>query len=159
MHVPTLYLDTSVIGGLFDDEWKDATKDLFSLAGLGVYHLVASVVTAKEVLGAPPQVQACFAEKFTDPAQIFELSPSAETLAQAYLAAGVVSPKYADDARHVAIATVNQVGLVVSWNFKHLANIKREAGFNAVNLLQGHPQIRILTPLEFINEDDEDQDL
>jgi hypothetical protein len=36
-------------------------------------------------------------------------------LAQAYLAAGVVSPNYADDARHVAIATVEQVGLVVSW--------------------------------------------
>jgi hypothetical protein len=47
---------------------------------------------------------------------------------------------------------------VVSWNFKHLANIKREAGFNAVNLLHGWPQMRILTPLQLLNDEtDEDQ--
>ncbi len=61
----------------------------------------------------------------------------------------------AEDARHIAVATVNALPLVVSWNFKHLANIKREAGFNAVNLLQGYPQIRILTPLQLLNEPDE----
>ena len=43
----------------------------------------------------------------------------------------------------------------MSWSFKHLANIKREAGFNAVNLSQGYPQIRILTPLQLLNEPDD----
>lgn len=159
MNVPTLYLNTSVVGGYFDDEWKDATREMFRLADLGLYHLVASVVTANEVLDAPPEVQGHFASTFSDPAQLLELSDGAETLAQDYLAAGVVTSKYVDDARHVAIATVSGLGLVVSWNFKHLANIKREAGFNAVNLLQGWPQIRILTPLQLLNETDEDQDL
>jgi hypothetical protein len=160
MHIPTLYLDTSVVGGYFDDEWKEATREMFSQADLGLYHLVASVVTAREVMGAPPEVQAHFASAFSDAAQILELTDEAENLACAYLAAGVVSPKYADDARHIAVATVNALPLVVSWNFKHLANIKREAGFNAVNLLQGWPQIRILTPLQLLNDEtDEDQDL
>ena len=124
MRAPSLYLDTSVIGGYFDEEWKDATQELFRLADLELY-----------------------------------FTAEAETLAQAYLAAGVVSPKYADDARHIAVATVHSLSLIVSWNFKHLANIKREAGFNAVNLLQGYPQIRILTPLQLLNQTDEDQDL
>ena len=158
MHVPTLYLDTSVIGGYFDDEWREATQEMFHLADLGLYHLVASVVTASEVLGAPPEVQGHFANTFTDPAQLFELTEEAEALAHSYVAAGVVTPKYVDDARHIAIATINGLGLVVSWNFKHLANIKREAGFNAVNLLQGYPQIRILTPMQLLNQTDEDQD-
>ncbi|MEI6127857.1 MAG: hypothetical protein WCQ99_15025, partial [Pseudomonadota bacterium] len=49
-------------------------------------------------------------------------------LAQAYLKAKVVSPNYTDDARHVAIATVEQIDLIVSWNFKHLVNVRREDG-------------------------------
>jgi hypothetical protein len=155
MHIPTLYLDTSVVGGYFDDEWKDATQEMFRLADLGLYHFVASVVTANEIMGAPPEVQSHFASTFTDPAQLLELSDEAEALAQCYVAAGVVTPKYLDDARHIAIATIHALPLVVSWNFKHLANIKREAGFNAINLLQDYSQIRILTPLQLLNEPDE----
>ncbi len=33
------------------------------------------------------------------------------------------------DARHVAIATTHGIGIIVSWNFKHLANYQRESGF------------------------------
>ena len=159
MKVPTLYLDTSVIGGHFDAEWRDATRELFRQAGAGLYRLVTSVVTAREILGAPPEVREHFAATFADPAQIHELTDEAELLARAYLAAGVVPPKYADDARHVAIATVHGLGVIVSWNFHHLANLRREAGFNAANLLQGYPQVRIVSPLELIHENDEDETL
>ena len=143
MKTPTLYLDTSVIGGCFDDEWRDATLELFRQAGLGLYQLTTSVVTAREVLGAPPEVQQQLSSTFTDPAQIHELTAEAESLAQDYLAASVVTSKYADDARHVAIATVHGLAVIVSWNFHHLVNLRREAGFNAVNLLQGYPPVRM----------------
>ena len=159
MKIPMLYLDTSVIGGCFDDEWKEATLELFRQAGLGLYRLATSVVTTREVLGAPPEVQQQFSSTFTDPAQIHELTAEAESLAQAYLAAGVVTQKYADDARHVAIATVQGLAVIVSWNFHHLVNLRREAGFNAVNLLQGWPSVRIVSPLELIHENDNDEDL
>ncbi len=156
MKIRTLYLDTSVIGGGFDDEWKDATLELFRLASGGSYRLVTSVVTRREVQDAPPRVQQQFAELFTDSARVHLLSDEAESLAQAYVAAGVVTAKYTDDARHVAIATVQNVLVIVSWNFHHLANLRREAGFNAVNLLQGYPQVRILSPLELIHENEEE---
>ena len=159
MKIPTLYLDTSVIGGCFDDEWKDATLELFRQASLGLYHLATSVVTTREVMGAPPEVRQQFSSTFTESAQIHELTAEAESLAQAYLAASVVTPKYADDARHVAIATVHGLAVIVSWNFHHLVNLRREAGFNAVNLLQGYPPVRIISPLELIHENDEDEDL
>ena len=71
-------------------------------------------------------------------------------LAAAYLAQGVVTPKYADDARHVGACTVARHDYLVSWNFRHLVNVQRSAGFNAVNLLQGWPPVRIVNPLEFI---------
>ena len=67
-------------------------------------------------------------------------------LAGHYLAQKVVPIGYTDDARQVAVCTVAQLDYLVSWNFKHLANVFREAGFNAVNRLQGYPQVRIVTP-------------
>lgn len=61
-----------------------------------------------------------------------------------------VTPKYTDDARHVAACTVSKIDYLVSWNFRHLVNVQRETGFNAVNLLQGYRTIRIVNPLELI---------
>jgi hypothetical protein len=148
--IPTLYLDTSVIGGRFDEEFKVATRELFRQADLGIYQLFVSVVTESEIHHAPVEIQKFFAATFTDAEQILPLTEESEKLARAYVAAGVVSTRYVDDARHVAIATVEQVSLVVSWNFKHLANYRRETGFNGVNLLQGYRPVRILTPMELI---------
>lgn len=59
----------------------------------------------------------------------------------------------------MAIATEEGLEVIVSWNFRHLANPRREAGFNAVNLLQGYPQVRLLSPLELIHENDEEEEL
>ena len=55
-------------------------------------------------------------------------------------------------------STVARLQYLVSWNFRHLVNVQREAGFNAVNLLQGYPPIRIVNPLELIHGN-EDQNL
>jgi hypothetical protein len=159
MEIRTLYLDTSVIGGPFDEEWKEATLELFRQADLGMYRLVTSIVTTREVMGAPPTVRQQYSSAFPDPAQVYELTAEAESLAQAYLTAGVGTTKYADDARHVAIAAVQGFTVVVSWNFHHLVNLRREAGFNAVNLLRGYPSVRIVSPLELIHENDQDQNV
>jgi hypothetical protein len=89
---------------------------------------------------------------------LLALTDEIEDLAEAYLLAGVVSGKYADDARHVALCTVHRVDHLVSWNFKHLVNVRRSAGFNAVNLLQGYATTSIVNPKELIygHQDDED---
>jgi hypothetical protein len=155
--IPTLYLDTSVIGGRFDEEFKTPTRELFRQADLGFYKLFVSVVTESEIQNAPPEIQKFFIETFTDAGQILPLTEESEKLARAYVAAGIVTANYADDARHVAIATAEQVGLVVSWNFKHLANYRRETGFNGVNRLQGYRPVRILTPMELIYGDPEEK--
>jgi hypothetical protein len=73
-----------------------------------------------------------------------------EKLARAYLAANVVTAKFVDDALHVAMASVHGIRLIVSWNFKHLVNVRREDGFNAVNLVEGWPPVRIVSPKEII---------
>jgi hypothetical protein len=86
------------------------------------------------------------------------LTDRAEELARAYVQAGVLTAKYIDDARHVAIATTHGIGRIVSWNFKHLANYQRESGFNRINLVYGCPSVRIISPPELVYGD-EDQNL
>jgi len=146
----SLYLDTSVIGGYFDDEFKDATQELWRQAGKGLYRFMTSVLVEQEIAAAPEQVQKLMSQTFREKESFLPLTEEAVDLAQAYLKHKVVPSSYTDDARHVAIAVVQGVYVMVSWNFKHLVNLRRETGFNSVNLLQGYPAVRILSPLELI---------
>ena len=149
MPVPNLYLDSSVIGGYFDDEWRDATQELWRQMEAGRYRFLTSVVTADELSTAPERVRDLFAGAFPAEA-LLDVTAESERLATAYMERHILTPKYTDDARHVAICTVMQLEYLVSWNFKHLVNVEREKGFNAVNLLQGYRPIRIVNPLELI---------
>ena len=157
MPVPVLYLDTSVIGGYFDDEWKDATQELWRQMEQGRFRFLSSDVTTQEIEDAPENVRDLFDDTFSAET-LLEVTDEMEDLAAADLRRGVVPPKYADDATHVAVCTVARLPYLVSWNFKHLVNVQREAGFNAVNLWQGYPPIRIVNPLELIHGN-EDQNL
>lgn len=157
MGVLTVYLDNSVLGGYFDSEFEEATRRLWRMADAGECRFVASVVTQQEAAFAPPEVVRLFARLFPDDSALLELTARAEELAQAYLTAGVVSAKYVDDARHVAIATTHGIGVIVTWNFRHLANYRREAGFNRVNLENGYPAIRIISPLEIVYESQDEE--
>ena len=157
MAILTVYLDNSTLGGYFDSEFEEPTRLLWRMAEAEECRFVASVVTQEEVALAPPEVVRLFARTFPDSPALLELTPRGEELAQAYVNAGVVSAKYVDDARHVAVATTHGVGVLVTWNFRHLANYRREAGFNRVNSESGHPAIRIISPLEIVyGSQDED---
>jgi predicted nucleic acid-binding protein len=154
----TLYLDNSVIGGYFDPEFENATRRLWTMAEGGQFRFVVSVVTQQEAVLAPPDVVELFARTFPDNSLLLSLTDRAEQLAQAYVAAGILTAKYIDDARHVAIATTHGIGIIVSWNFRHLANYQRESGFNRVNSVYGYPAVRIISPSELVYGN-EDQDL
>ena len=150
MKVPALYIDTSVIGGYHDPEWMDDTRELWRQAKAGQWRLMTSIVAEREIQQAPENVRDVFAAAFSA-ANILDTSEDIEELADAYLAAGVVPQKFADDTLHIAMATVHGIRLVVSWNFKHLVNVRREDAFNAVNLLHGWPPVRIVSPKEIIH--------
>jgi len=146
MHIQTLYLDTSVIGGYHDTEWMADTCELWAQRARGWWVFLSSGLVAQEISDAPPEVRQTFEETFDRARDLLPITGEIEDLALEYLKAGVVSAKFEDDARHVAICTVHRVDHLVSWNFKHLVNVRRSAGFNAVNLLQGFPPVRSATP-------------
>jgi len=81
-----------------------------------------------------------------------KLNRETMVLPNAYVAHKIISPKHHDDALHVAACMLAGISPLVSWNFKHLVHLRREDGFNSVNLLHGRPTLRIATPLELIHE-------
>lgn len=158
MRAFSLYLDTSVFGGYFDAEFLADTRTLWRLREAGFYRFVTSQLVFQEIAGAPKRMRELMRGMFT-PDEVLERTAEMEELAQAYLAQKVVPQVFDDDARHVAICTVARIEYLVSWNFKHLANVRRESGFNAVNLLQGYPSLRIVAPTFLIHGHDQEKEL
>lgn len=78
-----------------------------------------------------------------------------QLLADKYIKAGFLKPKSYDDCIHLASATVNYCNIIISWNFKHIVNIKTIQMVNQVNYANGylHP-IQILPPNMLLKGDD-----
>lgn len=149
-YAPSLYLDTSVIGGYYDAEFMADTRALWRLRAEGRFRFFSSAIVDQEIARAPERVRVLMSATFAL-ADVLPVTAEARALAGHYLEQGVVSGNYPDDARHVAICTIARLDFLVSWNFKHLANVRREGGFNAVNMLQGYPPVRIVPPTFLIH--------
>lgn len=150
MHALSLYLDTTVIGGYFDAEFMAPTRALWRLREAGLFRFVTSVLVDQEIARAPEQVRTLLRTTIA-PEDVLPMTAETIELAGHYLAHKVVPATYSDDARHVAVCSVARIGYLVSWNFKHLVNVRRESGFNSVNLLQGYPPVRIVAPTFLIH--------
>lgn len=71
-------------------------------------------------------------------------------LGEEYLKEGVVRKTSRTDCRHIALATLVNADILVSWNFKHIVNITRIRGYNSVNVKNGHRILEIRTPREIL---------
>lgn len=154
MKIPRMYRDTSVFGGVYDDTFAEASLGFFDLIRKGTVSLVVSPVVGREIeqADAPDTVKSLYREMLAF-AEVVDITEAAIDLQQAYMQEGIVSPKWEDDALHVAAATVHECSVIVSWNFKHIVNYRRIPLYNAVNTLRGYSEISIFSPLEMTQDD------
>ncbi|MBN1592109.1 MAG: hypothetical protein JW941_02525 [Candidatus Coatesbacteria bacterium] len=80
------------------------------------------------------------------------LDSESADLARLYIEHGAVSERHLVDAQHIAIATVSNVVVLTSWNFKHIVNLARIRLYNSVNLRFGYPISEIRSPREIVDE-------
>jgi len=153
-----VYLDTSVFGGVCDEEFAGASDRFFQAVLAGKYTVVFSEETVRELGDAPQAVKSLLDRIPADCMERVAMGFEVEALAQAYVSAGVVSQGNQSDALHVAAATVARADLILSWNFRHIVNYSRIRGYNGVNALNGYPPIEIHSPLE-IEHGDEGEDV
>jgi len=149
-----LYLDTSVIGGYYDIEFERDTKPLFENIRKGEFEMMYSNITEEELLDAPEAVRVLIETIPNENRKRVELTKEAMALADSYIGEGVVGQTSRDDCFHIALATINRADILISWNFKHIVNIKRIRGYNTVNLKYNYPAIDIRSPKELNNYED-----
>jgi hypothetical protein len=148
MKIPRIYLDTSVLGGCFDPEFATWSNGLLDDMRAGRFIPVLSELLATELAGAPGAVRKVHAELLQLSETPVAIDGEALDLLAAYEASSVLGPKYWADMLHIALATVADVDLLVSWNFKHIVRFDKIRLFNAVNLQQGYRPLAIHSPRE-----------
>ena len=84
---------------------------------------------------------------------LLDITDEVTDLASAILDAGVIPPKAATDAAHIAIATVHNMQFLLTWNCSHLANAEISIEIKSVCRSKGYESPIICTPEELMGEE------
>lgn len=150
-----IYIDTSIVGGVFDVEFETETNLLFKRLERGEVVFVVSDLLDVELERAPSKVKNLL---YQYPDEFFErvqLTVEAKELGELYVKENVVGQSSIEDCYHIAMATINNVDVLASWNFKHIVNFNRIKGYNAVNLKNGYNLLEIRNPKDLIDYGEE----
>lgn len=153
MHKIKVYLDTSVIGGCFDKEFILDSTILIEEIKNGIRKGVVSDITDKEIQKAPLKV-VDFYNSFREKLEILIIKEEIEVLAELYLKEKIITQKYRNDCLHIAYATIYEIDVLASWNFKHIVNFDKIIKFNKINLENGYKSLSIYSPKEVIKQND-----
>jgi len=145
-----IYLDTSVISHLDQQDvpekmadtilfWKDVEKE--------IYDIHISDLTLEELDNCyEPKRSFMFKEMSKIQYTKIESTKESKQLAALYVKQGGLSPSSINDARHIAVAAINNCNAIISWNFSHIVNLRAMMAVDVVNLKEGYSSLRILTP-------------
>ena len=146
-----IYIDTSIVGGFFDSMFEKDTKLLFQRLENREIIFVVSDMLFDELENAPSNVKNLLDNYDENSLEKVSLTEDARELANNYIAEKVVGQASLDDCLHIAIATTSNVDVLASWNFRHIVNLNRIKGYNAVNLKNGYHALEIRNPKDLID--------
>jgi len=151
-----LYIETSGWNFYYADdvpELKEVTKAFFSLVEKGKYEIYISRVVIDEIMKATKEKQKQLSDLINRcrPLEL-EIKEEAKELAEIYIKRKIVPANKIEDAMHVAIATVWEMDALITWNYKHMANLRRSDLFYGVNLENGYgKKLELVTPMEVMD--------
>jgi predicted nucleic acid-binding protein len=153
-----IYLDTSVISHLDAPDVPDKeadTKRLWEDITSGRYEVILSDVVFDEIVRCEEPKQSFMLSKIAEiDSQDVRKDDESERLSALYFEIGGLPPKSKDDAMHIAVATVHDCDVILSWNFRHMVNLRAMKAVDAVNLREGYNPIRILSPAMILDEEE-----
>jgi predicted nucleic acid-binding protein len=158
MKKPQLYLETSVWNFYFADdapEKKEITLSFFDKIKQGEYEIFISDVVIEEIGRAKEEKKQLLLDiiKKYEPKRLL-ISEEVVELAKNYISERVLPEGKFEDAIHVAVATIFEMDALISWNVKHLANLKKMEMINGVNMKEGYSKrLELITPMEVSDEE------
>ena len=151
-----LYLDTSIYNFVIADDVpreREVTLKLFKEIKSGKYNVFISDVVIREINNAPEEIAVKLRNLINDiePEEL-QVDENVQALADRYIKEGVIPLKYRDDALHIAVAVINNIDVIVSWNFTHIVKVKTKKEVTGINSMMGYKEIEIYSPLEVIED-------
>jgi predicted nucleic acid-binding protein len=149
----SLYLETSVVGAYLDNG-EPFRRDLtirWWEHEMSEYRATISPLVTRELERLPEPHRTAYL-KLVAPLEQLELTDEATILAEGYISRGIFHRKYIADALHVAVASVHKIDYLVTWNFGHLANVRRQARIRLFNTAAGFYVPMIVTPEFLVSE-------
>jgi predicted nucleic acid-binding protein len=146
----SLYLETSVIGAYLDNGdpfRRDLTIRWFEHE-LPEYQVYTSLLVQRELERLEEPHRTGYL-RIIQPLERLELTDEVSILADGYVSRGIFHRKFMADALHVALASFHKVDYLVTWNFGHLANVRKQARVRMFNTAAGFFSPLIVTP-EFL---------
>jgi predicted nucleic acid-binding protein len=153
-----LYLETSAWNFYFADdapEKQAVTLQFFEQVKQGAYEIFISDIVLEEIAKASEQKSKLLFDLIAEyqPKKL-ESNQAALNLAGKYLEQNVLPVRAIADSKHAAIATVYELDALISWNLKHLANLRKMEKINGVNLTEGYSKrLELITPMEVSNNE------
>lgn len=145
------YLDTSVISALCDEsnpERKSLTESFFK--EMENFEAYISEITIAEVKRIPDLGLQSKMRRPVSQFSILSVTDDVGSLAKEYIRYGAVPEGYSEDAYHIAVAVINEMDYLLSWNFKHIVRRKTRDIARMVNTLDRLRHIEIMTPAELL---------
>jgi predicted nucleic acid-binding protein len=146
----TLYLETSIAGAYLDNG-EPFRRDLtirWWEHELSEYEVFSSILVQRELERIPEPHRTGYLN-LVKPLKHLELSEEVAILAEGYISRGIFHRKFIGDAVHVALASYHKIDYLVTWNFGHLANVRKQARIRLFNTAAGFFVPMIVTP-EFL---------
>jgi predicted nucleic acid-binding protein len=147
------YLETSVVGAYLDNG-EPFRRDLtirWWEHELSEYRAVISPLVVRELERVAEPHRSAYLNLIRNLEQV-ELAEEAAILAEGYISRGIFHRKYMADALHVAVASFHKIDYLVTWNFGHLANVRRQARIRLFNTAAGFFVPMIVTPEFLVSE-------
>ncbi len=153
-----IYLDTSVISHLLQEDVPEKmadTRKIWEMFKAGKYDVYLSTVTLEEVANCPEPKRSGL-RKFLEQIKytVLDITDEMEIVADKIVAMGILTKKSYDDCQHIAAAVVTECDCIISWNFKHIVNIKTIHGVRAITNLTGYKAIDILSPIVLLESEE-----
>lgn len=155
-----IYLDTSVISHLKQEDVPDKMTDTLKLweeIKQGKYEVYLSETTFEEVLKCYQPKQNIMLTYLSEiKYNILKSNDEIVDIAKQLIDMKILTTKSYDDCIHIATAVVNECNYIVSWNFKHMVNVKTIRGVRAITDLQGYRDIDIVQPTMLVEHGEEE---
>ena len=158
MKRPQLYLETSVWNFYFADdapEKREITQAFFDKIRQGGYEIFVSDAVIEEIGRANDEKKQRLLNiiKEYDPKRL-TINEEVMELTQKYISEEVFPANKVEDAIHAAVATVYEMDALISWNLKHLSNLKKMEMINGINMKEGYfKRLELITPMEVSDEE------